>query len=142
MPDGGASQVPVGSIAAQAGETQYSYRVRWVVWVLWVAGCFHDEVRPEPPLPARYDSGSCHVRVLAKPPPEDVKAIGRVRVFADMERIDERWALEALAAQACTYGANAILPDRETEAVLPRLARRIGANYVTFEADAFELPDQ
>jgi hypothetical protein len=60
-------------------------------------------------------------------------------VFADMDRIDETWAIGALAARACALGANAIVLSKEFEATPLRLAVPLRVNYIAFEADTYRL---
>jgi hypothetical protein len=79
------------------------------------------------------------VKVLDHAPGRDAVDVGRVKVFADMNRIDDNWAIEALAVQSCRLGANALVLLDEQEATPPHLARSSQANYVAFEGQAFKL---
>jgi hypothetical protein len=106
-----------------------------------VTGCYAGALLPSAPLPTHYDSADCHIEVLDKSP-EDARAVdlGKVRIYANMEAIDENWVRETLAGHACGYGANAILPLDEHEATPQRLAQKTGTNYVYYAAEMFKLP--
>jgi hypothetical protein len=118
-------------------------RPRVLAVALLLAGCYPGGLQKgtTPARPSHVEARGCSVDIFDAAPTDRASVDkGNVHVYADLTRVDENWAIEALAAQTCALGGNALVLSPDGDALpAARVMHRDGSRWVSFQGRALRL---